>query len=247
MAGVAHEINTPIGVGITASSHLSQSIGDLYKQFENGSLTKRVFAESVEEMKETAQMISKNLERSAALVKSFKMVAVDQSSDDIRSFNVKEYFESVLMSLKPRLKRTRHQINLDIPDNLTILSSPGALSQIITNLIMNSLSHGFDGIDEGQITMRVHSDDLGLVFDYFDNGKGISEEIRERIFDPFVTTARSKGGSGLGTHILYNLVTQVLSGTVTLVDDQHQGVHFRIRFPLHNPTETGNTIRAGVQ
>lgn len=247
VAGVAHEINTPIGVGITASSHLSQSIRELSDKFDNGSLTKRDFAEAIHEMKETVHMISKNLERSAALVKSFKMVAVDQSSDDVRSFNVKEYFESVLMSLQPKLKRTRHHVTLDIPDNLAVLSSPGALSQIITNLVMNSLLHGFEHMEEGEIDMKVHQDGEGLVFDYFDNGKGIADEIRERIFDPFVTTARSKGGSGLGTHILYNLVTQVLSGTVVLVDDCKQGVHFRIRFPLNSRVDGNNVATVGVR
>ncbi|RLU02618.1 MAG: HAMP domain-containing protein [Ketobacter sp.] len=247
VAGVAHEINTPIGVGITASSHLSQSIRELSDKFEKGSLTKRDFAEAINEMKETVHMIGKNLERSAALVKSFKMVAVDQTSDDMRSFNVKEYFESVLMSLKPKLKRTRHHVVLDIPENLTVLSSPGALSQIITNLIMNSLQHGFELVEEGEIKMQVQQDDDGLVFDYFDNGKGIADEIRERIFDPFVTTARSKGGSGLGTHILYNLVTQVLSGTVVLIDDGKQGVHFRICFPVDVRAEDDSVATVGVR
>ena len=247
VAGVAHEINTPIGVGITASSHLSQALKSLGNKFESGQLTKRDFAESIEEMKETIVMISKNLERSAALVKSFKMVAVDQSSDDVRSFNVREYFENVLMSLKPKLKRTRHHVTLDIPDNLTVLSSPGALSQIITNLIMNSLLHGFEDMEEGEILMRVQQDDSGLVFDYFDNGRGIPEDIRERIFDPFVTTARNKGGSGLGTHILYNLVTQVLSGTVALMDDGEKGVHFCIRFPLQGQHVPGNSITVGIR
>ncbi|MEE2729607.1 MAG: ATP-binding protein [Pseudomonadota bacterium] len=246
VAGVAHEINTPIGVGITASSHLAQSFRELSEKFESGSLTKRDFAEAMGEMKETVQMISKNLERSAALVKSFKMVAVDQSTDDVRAFDVKEYFDSVLMSLNPKLKRTRHRVRLEVPDDLTIVSSPGALSQIITNLVMNSLLHGFEGMDSGEITMRVHRDQDGLVFDYFDNGRGIAESIRDRIFDPFVTTARSKGGSGLGTHILYNLVTQVLSGTVVLLSDTAPGVHFRISIPLTAPGETDNVATAGV-
>jgi len=232
VAGVAHEINTPIGVGITASSHLSHAVSELNQQFEAGTLTKRRFAEAVQEMTETVQMITKNLERSAALVKSFKMVAVDQGSDDVREFNVREYFESVLLSLKPRLKRTRHVVMMTIPDDLVINSYPGALSQIITNLVMNSLQHGFADKSEGRIEMQVEQHGDSLVFDYFDDGRGIPDAIKGRIFDPFVTTARNQGGSGLGTHILYNLVTQVLGGSVSLQDDRPQGVHFRIRFPL---------------
>lgn len=247
VAGVAHEINTPIGVGITASSHLAQSISDLQRQFLDGSLTKRQFADSVEEMTETVNMVSKNLERSAALVKSFKMVAVDQTSDDVRLFNVREYFESVLMSLKPKLKRTHHVVLLDIAEDLSIVGSPGALSQIITNLIMNSLLHGFDGIENGQIEIRVQQLGNELVFDYFDNGKGILEEIRDRIFDPFVTTARHKGGSGLGTHILYNLVTRVLGGSVSLEPGWDQGVHFCIRFPISAQSGAEGMALAGTQ
>jgi signal transduction histidine kinase len=235
VAGVAHEINTPIGVGITASSHLNQSVLALQEKFVSGSLTKRDFTEAVAEMIETVTMISKNLERSAALVKSFKMVAVDQSSEDTRLFNVKEYVENVLMSLKPKLKRTRHTVTLDVPDNLNIYSSPGAFSQIITNLIMNSLIHGFEAIESGDISIKIALHDADLIMSYFDNGKGIPAHIRNTVFDPFVTTARNKGGSGLGTHILYNLVTQVLGGTVTLEDDVTEGVHFRIQFPLQSP------------
>ena len=234
VAGVAHEINTPIGVGITAASHLTQSLGELQQRFLDGSLTKRQFADSVAEMTETVQMISKNLERSAALVKSFKMVAVDQSSDDMRVFNVKEYIENVLMSLKPKLKRTRHEVIVNVAEDLTIFSSPGALSQIVTNLIMNSLLHGFDETEQGRIELKMQQTGDELVFDYMDNGKGIPAAIRDRIFDPFVTTARHKGGSGLGTHILYNLVTRVLGGTVTLEPERQPGVHFRLRFPVRS-------------
>lgn len=247
VAGVAHEINTPIGVGITASSHLSQSVADLQERFLQGSLTKRQFSETVEEMGETVLMITKNLERSAALVKSFKMVAVDQSSDDVRSFNVKEYLETVLLSLKPKLKRTRHVVTMDIPDDLTITSSPGALSQIVTNLVMNSLIHGFESMECGVIELQLQRDGPDLILNYYDNGKGIPIEIQSRIFDPFVTTARNKGGSGLGTHILYNLVTQVLGGMVTLEMDRPQGVHFRIRFPIRSQDAMGAEARVGVQ
>lgn len=234
VAGVAHEINTPIGVGITASTHLSQSVADLQAKFLQGSLTKRQFSEAVDEMRETVMMIIKNLERSAALVKSFKMVAVDQSSDDLRSFEVKEYLETVLLSLKPKLKRTRHNVQLEVPDGLIIFSSPGAFSQIITNLVMNSLIHGFETIAQGEIRILARQEGDELVLDYLDNGKGIPREIQDRIFDPFVTTARNKGGSGLGTHIMYNLVTQVLGGRITLERDKPEGVHFRICFPVNS-------------
>jgi len=247
VAGVAHEINTPIGVGITASSHLSQAVAELQNKFLQGSLTKREFSESVDEMRETVLMIVKNLERSAALVKSFKMVAVDQSSDDLRSFNVKEYFENVLLSLKPKLKRTRHVVLLNVPEDLVLYSSPGAMSQIITNLIMNSLIHGFEFIDAGEIEINAHQNGAEFILDYYDNGKGIPQEIQGRIFDPFVTTARNKGGSGLGTHILYNLVTQVLGGVVALKQRRSAGVHFQIRLPIGSQGTMETVTRVGAQ
>ena len=232
VAGVAHEINTPIGVAITAASHLDQSVQVLQQQFLSGSLTKRQFADAVAELNETGAMILKNLERAAKLVKSFKLVAVDQSNDDMRDFDIKEYMDSVLVSLQPRLKRTSHRVVTDIPDNLVVESSPGAISQIVTNLVMNSLIHGFEERENGQIDIRIQEAGSRVTLDYYDNGKGVPAHIKPVIFDPFVTTARSKGGSGLGTHILYNLVTQVLGGSVKLMDDVATGVHFHIEFPV---------------
>jgi len=231
VAGVAHEINTPIGVAITASSHLEQCIGNLRNSFSDGSLTKRIFSEMVDEQKETVSMVLKNLERAAKLVRSFKLVAVDQANEDKRDFNLKEYAGSVLESLTPQLKRSTHKVHTDIPDGIVIVSFPGAISQILTNLVMNSLMHGFDAMENGRIDINIREQKGVIHLDYFDNGKGIPNEIKHILFEPFVTTARSKGGSGLGTHILYNLVTQVLNGSVRLLEDVQQGVHFHIEFP----------------
>lgn len=235
VAGVAHEINTPIGVAITATSHLSESIDTLNKAFNSGQLTKSAFRESVDDMAETTQMVFKNLERAAAQVRSFKMVAVDQSNEDQRDFNLREYLDNIIMSLRPRLKRTQHVINLDMPDDVTLFSFPGVYSQIFTNLIMNSLIHGFEGMDNGVITIHAELEGKQLRLDYYDNGRGVPEQIRDRIFDPFVTTNRHRGGTGLGTHILYNLITQVLKGRIELLDDTPRGVHFSMVIPLQEP------------
>jgi signal transduction histidine kinase len=234
VAGVAHEINTPIGVAITASSHLAESIAVLNKAFTLGQLTKTSFRENIDDMGETTQMVLKNLERAAAQVRSFKMVAVDQSNEDAREFNLHEYIDTVIMSLRPRLKRTQHVIKLDVPGDLVLVSFPGVYSQIFTNLIMNSLIHGFDGIDNGTIIIQARRDDNDLKIDYYDDGRGIPEPIKARIFEPFVTTNRHRGGTGLGTHIVYNLVTQVLKGRIELVADSAQGVHFAMVIPAHS-------------
>lgn len=232
VAGVAHEINTPIGVAITAASHLSQTIRDISGSFVAGKLTKGEFKSSMDDVVETTNMVLKNLERAAEQVKSFKMVAVDQSNEEIREFNFKEYVENIVISLRPKLKRTQHTINLEMPEDINMNSYPGAYSQIFTNLIMNSLIHGFEGIDKGIINIRAKVEDGYFYVDYFDNGKGIPEEIKGRIFDPFVTTNRHEGGSGLGTHILYNLVTQVLKGSISVADDVVRGVHFAMVIPV---------------
>ena len=235
MAGVAHEINTPIGVAITATSHLDSCIQSLDKQIREGTLTRSDMEHAMAELQEAAVMTMKNLDRSAALVKSFKMVAVDQSSDDIREFDVKAYIEDIIMSLQPQLRPTQHKVNIEIDSGIRVMSSPGALSQIISNLVMNSLFHGFEHLDSGTIDIVGSVERERVQIDYYDNGKGLAAEIKENIFEPFVTTARARGGSGLGTHILYNLVTQVLGGTVSVMDDTAQGVHFCIRFPFSAP------------
>lgn len=230
VAGVAHEINTPIGVAVTASSHLDQTTDQLFHRFMSGQLTKGDFKSAIGDIRETTEMILKNLERAAQQVKSFKMVAVDQSSEDKRRFNLREYLDSIVLSLRPQLKRTSVQVHLDVPDNIELESFPGAYSQIFTNLIMNSITHGFGEQEAGEIVISAQAVGNRLQIDYYDNGKGIPAQIRDRIFDPFVTTNRHGGGSGLGTHILYNLVTQVLKGTVTCCDAA-RGVHFSISLP----------------
>ncbi len=232
VSGVAHEINTPLGVAITASSYLTQTADELFKLFNSGTLTKKDFSDAMSELVETNMMVSKNLERAAALVKSFKMVAVDQTNEDVRSFDIKDYIESVLLSLAPKFKRTTHQVIIEAPENLMVNSSPGALSQVLTNLLMNSLIHGFEDRQNGVVRIVIRQIDDLIHLDYFDNGKGVDPSIRDRIFDPFVTTARHKGGSGLGTHIVYNLVHQVLGGSLSLMGDTKQGVHFAIEFPI---------------
>jgi C4-dicarboxylate-specific signal transduction histidine kinase len=232
VAGVAHEINTPIGVAITAASHLDESSSHLLKGFLSGQLTKGVFRESIDDMRETTAMILKNLERAAELVRSFKMVAVDQSNEEKREFNLQDYLNTIVMSLRPQIKRTRHEVVLEVPDNISLYSYPGAYSQIFTNLIMNSLIHGFKGVEQGTIRIVARREGEHLKIDYFDNGHGIAAEIRDKIFDPFVTTSRHDGGSGLGTHILYNLVTQALKGSIESLYDTEQGVHFALDIPI---------------
>lgn len=242
VAGVAHEINTPIGVGITAVSHLVESIVRINKSFNGGTLTKKQFSEMLDAILESASIVESNLARAADLVKAFKSVAVDQSSAEPRLFSLKSYVQDVLTSLRPKLKRTHHEIKMDIPDDLNLYCDPGVISQIMTNLIMNSLHHAFQTDEVGIISIRAQIVEESLSLTYEDNGQGIEQEILKRLFDPFVTTKRGQGGSGLGTHIIYNLVTQALGGRIHCISEPHQGTRFEITLPLENITPSQNYL-----
>jgi signal transduction histidine kinase len=172
-----------------------------------------------------------NTQRAAALVRSFKQVAVDQSSDDIRTFKLRNYLDEVLLSLQPKLKGKPVQIAIDCPADIELESFPGAVSQIVTNLVMNSLVHGFEGDVPGQIRISARLDGETLLFDYADDGAGMDADTLAKLFDPFFTTKRGLGGSGLGAHILYNLVTGPLGGSVKVDSAPGQGLNYHLRFP----------------
>jgi len=234
VAGVAHEINTPIGVGITAVSHLEDSINLIRKSFTDGSITKKEFSDMISVITESASIVGSNLRRAADLVKAFKAVAVDQSSAEPRLFALGSYVEDILTSLRPKLKRTQHVISLDIGDNINLFCDPGLISQIISNLVMNSLHHAFAPTEKGHISISAQKVGDTLHFTYTDDGNGIEEKILARLFDPFVTTKRGQGGSGLGTHIIYNLVTQGLGGRIQCFSELGKGVRFDITLPMSN-------------
>lgn len=235
VAGIAHEINTPLGIGVTAASHVELTVRALNERFARGELTRQDMEGFLGSATEACEMVLANLQRAADLVRSFKQVAVDQSSGERRRFSLKPYLEEVLRSLGPQLRRTRHEVLLDCPANLEIDSYPGAYSQVVTNLVLNSLSHGFDGVEQGRIEIEVRREGESLRLRYRDNGRGIAPEHLPRIFDPFFTTRRGLGGSGLGLHVVYNLVTQTLGGTIECRSAPGEGVSFEIDLPLRPP------------
>jgi signal transduction histidine kinase len=235
VAGVAHEVNTPIGLGVTASTMMLDRLAVIQKDFENKTLKASAMKRFLDESNENLNIIYRNLNRAAELISSFKQVAVDQTSESSRSFCVVQLVNEILLSLQPRLKKLKHNINVDCDPTLSVETKAGPINQILINLIMNSVIHGFETMDEGTIDIRaemVSSNKLKLV--YTDNGKGISPEIRKRIFDPFVTTKRGQGGSGLGMHLVYNLVTQALNGSISITSEEGNGVEFVIIFPVVN-------------
>ncbi|WP_426415916.1 ATP-binding protein [Aestuariirhabdus sp. LZHN29] len=231
VAGVAHEVNTPIGISITAITHLLDVGDKFYDLYQKGELKKSDFDKFFLVFSESSHIINNNVQRAADLVKSFKQVAVDQISEQKRRFNCRQYIEEVLLSLRPQIKKTSHRVDLLCDDKLEINSYPGVISQILTNLVMNSLLHAFEPDESGSLVITVTHFEGEVQLTYSDDGRGMSEQDRQHIFDPFFTSKRSQGGSGLGAHIVYNLVTQQLNGTIHCYSDPGEGVSYHIIFP----------------
>lgn len=230
VAGVAHEINTPIGVGVTAASHLQKETNNFNKKYLNEDITQSTFEKYVSTSLKSSAIILDNLSRASDLIKSFKQISVDQSSDVIRDFNLKKYMQSIIDSLKPTMKHTDYKVELICDENINIVSNPGVYSQIFSNLIMNTIIHGFEGKKEGTITIKISREAKDLHIIYMDDGKGMSKEDLSKVFDPFFTTKRGSGGSGLGANIIYNLVTQKLYGTIQAESEPNIGLKFTMNF-----------------
>jgi signal transduction histidine kinase len=231
VAGVAHEINTPLGICVTATSHLVQELKLTREEMAAGELTEDSLNSFLDIIDQSLRIMTSNTQRAAALVRSFKQVAVDQSSDDIRSFRLRNYLNEVLLSLQPKLKGRPVQVEVDCSAELELASFPGAVSQIVTNMVVNSLVHGFEDERAGRIAIRATEADGMVTLEYSDDGAGMDEATLAKLFDPFFTTKRGSGGSGLGAHILYNLVTGALGGTVKVESAPGQGLRYTLRFP----------------
>jgi signal transduction histidine kinase len=232
VAGVAHEVNTPVGVSVTAASYLNEKTKELYGRLHADSISSKDVEKYLTTAREASDLILLNLKRASDLISSFKQVAVDQSAEDKRKFNVKNYIDELLLSIRPKYKKTKHSIAVQCPGDLEINSYPGAFAQIMTNLIMNSLIHGFEHIEDGHISIDVSADENQIQMLYRDDGKGMDQETVQKIFDPFFTTKRSHGGTGLGMHLVYNLVTQTMGGIIECYSAKEKGVEFRISFPF---------------
>ena len=232
VAGVAHEINTPLGIGVTAASFLDVEVRRLDKMVSENTLTKIDLENFSRNATESSQLILRNLYRADKLVKSFKQVAVDQSSQETRVINLQSYIEEVLVSLQPAIKKTPHEVHLYCTEVLVFETYPGAIYQILVNLVMNSLLHAFAKVEKGKIDILISQDRNAALVEFRDNGCGMPEDIRRRVFDPFFTTRRGDGGSGLGLHIAWNLATQLLSGSISCESEVGKGTSFYLRIPL---------------
>lgn len=232
VSGIAHEVNTPLGVAVTASTYLEKLIQELSLAFEKKTLTQSELAMVIHKTKDSIDVLTRNLERAADLIQNFKQVAVDQSSEMKRQITVKNYIEGILKSLYPHIKNRPIKVNVHCEEALSVETYPGALAQIVTNFVMNSLIHGFDPEDQGIIDITAFVEHGQFHLKYSDSGKGISESIKAKIFEPFNTTKRNQGGSGLGLHIVYNIVIYKLKGKILLDQEANLGSHFHIEWPI---------------
>ena len=227
VAGIAHEINTPVGITLTAASHLDTATTEITSKLESGSIKKSDFHNYLEVAQECCRLILANSDRASNLIHSFKQVAVDQTGEARRSFLLHDYLNEVITSLKPSFKHTKVKIEIRCLDNILLDSYPGALAQVITNLVLNALIHGYDdGEVAGTILIEAHySDDQHVMIKVSDQGKGIAPGDLGQIFEPFFTTRRS-GGSGLGLNIVYNTVNQQLRGKIEVASQLGHGTCF---------------------
>jgi len=233
VAGFAHELNTPLGVAIGSASTLQSEAKKINNIMEQEEVDVDELLSALDVIDKGFNLTLSNLERAANLVSSFKRTAVDQTSDNVLSFYVKEVINDTINTLHNRFKKTNIEILVDCPQDLKVISLPGALEQILTNLLMNSLIHGFnEGKNAGIIKIKAQLNKEFLHLEYSGNGIGIAPENLEKIFEPFFTTHRAHGGSGLGMYICYNLVTSQLHGTINCKSAIGKGVLFKIDFPV---------------
>ncbi len=232
VAGVAHEINTPLGVALTAASFSQGKSKSALDSLEAGTLKKSELEERLKDLLESSKLIAANLQRAAELVQSFKQIASDQSSEYRRKFKLLAYINEVLLSLSPQWKHRPLRVNVRGPEDVEVDSYPGALAQILTNLLMNSLNHAFTREQAGSILVEVSQSIDQAVLVFMDDGQGIPPENLDKIFDPFFTTKRGSGGTGLGLHIVYNLVTGLLNGHLKCESTLGKGTRFTLTIPL---------------
>ena len=238
VAGVAHEVNNPIGISLTVASSFARRCDEFAKEVGSGPLRRSRLDEFLEGGRDAANQLVTNLQRAGELVQSFKQVAVDRSHADRRPFDLRESTDQIVASLRPVLKKSQITLSVDVPPGISMDSYPGSYGQVLTNLFLNSVVHAFPDGRAGSVLVEARQvrDDVDIFVS--DDGVGMSEEIQRRAFDPFFTTRRGEGGTGLGLHIIFNLVTQQLGGRLAFESRLGWGTRFRITLPRVAPGES---------
>lgn len=236
VAGVAHQINTPLGICVTAASVLESTSKTIHGKAAAGNMSREEFNQAYQHIIQSTELLSENLDRATNLINNFKQVAVDNDTEENRWFNLGEYIDNILLSIDSRIAQTPHVIKCQYQQEIRFFSSPGVFSQIVGQLVENALVYAFDDSAPGEVIIVISKHDEQLQLVIKDNGKGMTEEVRKHVFDPFFSTDNASQSLGLGLHIVYNLVTHKLAGTIECQSQLGAGTHFIINIPI-NQTE----------
>jgi signal transduction histidine kinase len=235
VAGVAHELNTPLGNGLMAVTALGDEVRKFRQSMQDG-LRRTALEALLSSVEQATDISTRNLYRAAELVSNFKQVAVDQTSAQRRRFALAEVVAEIVSSLRPSFARTPYKVVVEIPPGLWMDSYPGALGQVVTNLVNNAVLHGFEGRNQGTVRITGEArDEDWLLLRVADDGRGIPADLLDRIFDPFVTTKMGRGGTGLGLHISYNAVVSLLGGSISVRSAEGEGTDFELLLPSSAP------------
>ena len=235
VAGIAHEVNTPLGIALTSVSNCKEELKNIYRDFENDELTEQGFKDFEAICSEGLNLAETSLMRAANLVQDFKRTSADQTSLEIEEIALDEYIPRVCNPLKPMLRKEQVELSIDVTPNLVITTCPGIIAQLLTNLISNAQRHAFGpsvNNDVNRVSVSCSKNAKGIVISVQDNGKGIPEALHKKVFEPFYTTARDKGGTGLGLNILYNLVRQKFNGEIDLTSTLGEGTKVTVCIPV---------------
>jgi len=237
VAGVAHELNTPIGSAVTMASTVEDRANELHRAMESGEIKKSEIVAFVSDVIYASSVMLRGLNRAVELIGHFKQIAVDQSGEQRRRFPVDDYIEEMAATFQHLFKHCLVSLELDLKSSMTVDSYPGSLSQVVINLVQNALVHGFEDDDKGMIRISTRKKSgTEVEITVFDNGKGIKPEVVPRVFEPFFTTRLGHGGSGLGLHITYNIVSEILCGSISVESNPQQCVtQFTLVIPVNLP------------
>tara|TARA_Y100001956_G_scaffold82480_1_gene103575 strand:+ start:2118 stop:4055 length:1938 start_codon:yes stop_codon:yes gene_type:complete len=238
VAGVAHEVNTPLGIAVTATSVIREATQELNLAFSQQTLTSQQFEEVMSRLSDGSTMLEHNLERAAKLIRDFKQTAVDQVSESRSQFNIAQVLDALIASLHPETRKIPVAPLLDGDTQLQMNSLPGVITQVVSNLILNSVNHAFSEQSEPKIRIAYRQEEENIIFEYTDNGCGVEPSLHHKIFEPFYTSKRGKGGSGLGLNLVFNLVTQKLKGQLEFESDVGKGVRMVLTVPKDLPFDT---------
>ncbi|WP_455755603.1 ATP-binding protein [Sulfurimonas sp.] len=233
VSGVAHEVNTPLGNAITGSSIISRESDAIQRAIKDGTIKRSEMEEKLGIIAQSSKLMFKSVTQAADLIRNFKRISIDQSTDDLRDFDLKEYIDEIIQTFHNKLKHIPAEVKIIAPESILIYSYPGIFAQIINNLVNNTILHAFeDDVENAKIIITIEKLESSIHLTFTDNGKGVSLSVKDKIFEPFVTTKRNSGGTGLGMNIVYNLVTQKLGGTIDMYSVINEGTTLELYLPF---------------